>query len=88
VSRDRGRTGLRGRWPGNPDHGPFLVVASQHGKRLQITAGSALAAAAAAQYWRDHGLDEADWLLRDDVRHHRPVLLFTRHQAGAPAHLL
>lgn len=65
----------------HPDTDLFLVVASLYGARIQITAGSVLAADAAAQYWRGLGAAAADWYLRGDLVHPRPVLLFTR-QAG------
>jgi hypothetical protein len=66
---------------------PFLVVASLHGQRLQITAGSALAAAAAARYWRELGAEVVDWWLREDLAHDRPVLLLFTHEAADVAHV-
>jgi hypothetical protein len=71
--------------PPGPD--PFTVAGSLGGVRLQITAGSAPAAAAVAQYWRDLGAEPVDWYLRDDLTHPRPVLLLTRHD-GDDAGLL
>lgn len=60
-----------------------MVVAVLHETLLQITAGSALAAAAAAQYWRDtEDVLAVEWFLRDDLVHQRPVLLFTRDRDG------
>lgn len=69
-----------------PDADPFLVVASLHGARLQITAGSPLAAAAAARYWLSLGADPVHWFLREDLRHPRPVLLFTRRAGEQVVH--
>jgi hypothetical protein len=58
----------------------FMVVGVHLGVRLQITAGSPVAAAAAAQLWRHYHRSEpmtVEWFLRDDLPHPRPVLLFT-----------
>jgi len=59
----------------------FVVVGERPGTRLQITARSPVAAAAAAQFWRhDHRLEliTVQWSLRDDLSHPRPVLLCTQ----------
>lgn len=69
-----------------PDADPFLVVASLHDAHLEITVRSALAAAAAAQYWHGLGADPVDWFLRADLAHPRPVLLFTRRAGDDVVH--
>lgn len=60
---------------------PFMVVGLSGTTRLEITVGSAAAAAAAAWYWQGSGLP-AEWYLRGDVIHERPVLLFTQADDG------
>lgn len=70
-----------------PDTDPFLVVASLHGARLQITARSALAAVAAAQYWLSLGVDTVNWFLREDMVHPRPVLLFIQRAGDDVVHV-
>lgn len=72
--------------PAHLDTNPFRVVASLGGVRMQITAGSVLAAAAAAEYWRGLGVTAVDWFLRDEYRHASPVLLFTRQAENGVVH--
>jgi len=72
--------------PARPAPEPFMVVASLHEARLQITARSVLAATAAAEYWRGLGATEVDWFLREDLTHPRPVLLFTRQDGSRVVH--
>ena len=64
----------------------FLVMAGLYGARIQITAGSVLAAEAAAEYWRGLGAVAADWCLRADLVHPRPVLLFTQQSGDEVVH--
>lgn len=70
-----------------PGTEPFLVVASLYGARLQITARSPLAAAAAAQYWRSLGAEAVNWWLRADLTHPGPVLLFTQRAGENVVHV-
>lgn len=72
--------------PAQLDTDPFLVVASLHGSRMQITAGSVLAAATAVEYWRGLGVAAVDWYLRADLVHASPVLLFTRRDSDGVVH--
>lgn len=72
--------------PARPATDPFLVVAILHGARIQITAGSVLAATAAAQYWRGLGAVAVDWSLREDQVHLMPVLMFTRRAGDDLVH--
>ncbi|MGH8571044.1 MAG: hypothetical protein ACREX8_00510 [Gammaproteobacteria bacterium] len=67
------------------DTDPFAVVGRIDGHRLQITAATAQAAAAAAEYWRtDYPEATVDWFLRDDLAHDQPVLLLVRWRRGVP----
>ena len=59
----------------------FVVVGVAPGLRLQITAGSPVAAAAVARLWEhDHRRESmtVGWSLREDLPHPRPVLLYTQ----------
>jgi len=59
----------------------FVVVGVSPGMRLLITAGSPVAAAAAAQLWQhDPRLEPmtVSWSLRENLSHLGPVLLFTQ----------
>jgi len=51
------------------DAKPFVVVGELHGGHLEITAGSAQAAAETAQYWRTEYGATATW----GLRHHTPA---------------
>lgn len=77
---------MNDRLPAQLDTAPFLVVASRGSTRLQMTAGSVLAAAAAAEYWRGLDVGVVDWFLRADLVHPAPVLLFTRRAGETVVH--
>lgn len=65
---------------------PFVVVGKLYGGLLEITAGSACAAAAAAQYWRSEYGATATWGLRPHLTD-RPVFMLARWQHGlGPGH--
>ncbi len=63
---------------GSPEE-RFVVIGSlPGGVGLEVTAGNhTVSAAAVTQFWRDRGA-VADWQLRADLAHSRPVLLLTR----------
>jgi hypothetical protein len=66
----------------------FVVVGVRRGVRLEITARSPMAAAAAADLWRHYHHPEpmtVDWFLRADLPHAQPVWLFT-HGSDAVVH--
>ncbi|HEU0089025.1 MAG TPA: hypothetical protein VFQ77_15485 [Pseudonocardiaceae bacterium] len=61
---------------------PFRVVGQLQGSPLQLTVGSARAAAAVAACWREEGAETVDWFLRDDIAHPQPMFLITQAPDG------